>query len=126
VTRLLFIGLGGALGAIARYGLSNWVQRATPGSFPSGTLSVNVAGCLAIGALAAAIEARVAMHPELRYLLGAGFLGGLTTFSAFGLETFLLARDGEYGLALASVAANMLLGLAAVAAGRALVLHILA
>lgn len=126
MTRLLFVGLGGALGAVARYGLSTWVQRSTPGSFPAGTLAVNVLGCFALGALAAAIEVRPGLHPELRYLLGVGFLGGLTTFSAFGYETFELLRAGQPGLALGSVAANMLLGLASVAAGRALFLYLLA
>lgn len=94
-----------------------------PNPFPAGTLLVNVVGCFLLGALVVAIESRTDWHPELRYLLGVGFLGALTTFSTFGYETFELLRVGDHWLALASVALNVGLGLGAVIAGRALALY---
>ena len=112
----LLVGVGGAFGSMARYGIG----LALPSSgFPYATLAVNVIGCFCIG-LAMPAAARVeALSPELRLLVVVGFLGGFTTFSAFGNETMALLRSGG-GLALLNVAANVGLGLAAVALGRTL------
>jgi CrcB protein len=108
--KLLAIGLGGALGALARYGVSGLVQRGT--AFPVGTLAVNVLGCFLIGALFERLG------PGARQLVVVGVLGGFTTFSAFGHETLELLRGGETRLALANVAANVVLGVGAVLLGR--------
>ena len=112
----LLVGVGGALGSMARYGMG----LALPSSgFPYATLAVNVIGCFCIG-MAMPTAARIeALSPELRLLIVVGFLGGFTTFSAFGNETVALLRSGG-GLALLNVAANVLLGLGAVAVGRAI------
>ncbi|MDX1385198.1 MAG: fluoride efflux transporter CrcB, partial [Thermoanaerobaculia bacterium] len=115
--RILAIGAGGALGAIARYGLTSWVARAAPGLFPLGTAVVNVAGCLAIGVLMRLVEASEALGPNLRLFLIVGFLGSLTTFSTVGYETFHFLRTGEPKVALATVAVNLAVGLAAVTLG---------
>jgi CrcB protein len=123
VGKLLLVGLGGGLGAVARYWLSGVVQEALRNvTFPYGTLTVNVLGCLIIGGLSYLGEARGVLTQEARLLLITGFLGGFTTFSTFGNETVGLARGGESGPALANVAAHVALGLGAVWAGRALAL----
>lgn len=115
----LLIGLGGAAGSVLRYWLAGLVHRRLgDAGFPAGTLAVNVAGCLAIGALTALAESRGAGSPETRALLMVGLLGGFTTFSAFGNETLNLIREGEPLLAGTNVAANVFLGLAAVWLGR--------
>lgn len=118
--QILAVGLGGAVGAIARYLLSALVQR--PGwTFPIGTLFVNVIGCLVLGALMTLFAERESTSVQTRLFLTVGLLGSFTTFSTFGFETFVLVRDREVGLAIASVAANVAVGLGAVLLGRALV-----
>src|SRR5262245_26556006 len=119
--KFLLVGLGGSLGAMARYWLSGLVQDGMRGpAFPYGTLVVNVLGCFAIGVLAYLGEARGLLTPEARLLLLTGFLGGFTTFSTFGSETLGLARGGAAVTALGYVTAHLLLGLGAVWAGGAL------
>ena len=118
---LLVVGVGGFIGAIARYWVSGWVHRWTGASFPWGTLAVNVIGCLAIGALMALLESRLFVSPEARLFLGIGILGSLTTFSTFGYETLELMRRSELALASANAAGSLLLGLGAVFVGRMLV-----
>ena len=118
---ILLVGSGGFLGSVSRYLVGGWVHRLLGASvFPVGTLTVNVAGCLAIGFFAGLAEARQVLTPEGRLFLLLGFLGGFTTFSTFGYETFSLARGGEGVRALANVALHLFLGLAAVAAGQQL------
>ena len=114
MTKLLLIFLGSGLGGVCRYLLSGWAQRFANGSFPLGTLTVNVVGCLAIGFLTAAFAGRYLIREELRIALLIGILGGFTTFSTFGLETFALTNDGQHGLALLNVVLSCILGLAAV------------
>lgn len=102
--RILFIGLGGFVGAILRHGIGGVVQRATPiTSFPLGTLIVNVLGCFAIGVLAQVIDARGTPHPNARVFLTIGLIGGFITFSAFANETLDGFRHGLAGLAIAHV-----------------------
>lgn len=116
---LLMVGLGGAAGSVLRYWLGGLVQHRLEGTgFPAGTLAVNLLGCFAIGTLAAVVETRHAFSPDLRLLLGAGLLGGFTTFSAFGNETLALLRAGQPALASINIVANVGLGLALAGAGR--------
>jgi len=112
----LWLFAGGGFGAVARFALGSFVLTRAGEGFPWGTLAVNWAGCLAIGALAAWLAA-TPHAPALRLFLVTGVLGGFTTFSAFGLETFELLVDGESGLAFLYVAGSVLGGLAAVALG---------
>lgn len=116
--KLLIIGVGGFLGAIARYGISGLVHRHYDGRFPLGTLTVNVLGCFVIGALMTLVEERHFFNPELRAFLMVGLLGSMTTFSTLGYETVALARGAEIRLALANFAANGFIGLGAVLLGR--------
>ncbi len=117
--KLVAIALGGAIGAVARYGLSGLVHRTANGNFPAGTLVVNVVGCLAIGAFLYFVEDRAMLGPTARLFVAVGILGGFTTFSSFGYETIELLRDGRWGAASGSVLGNVILGLAAVWLGRA-------
>ena len=117
--RLLWIGLGGAVGSILRYLLSGVAQNAAPQStFPLGTLVVNVCGCFAIGVLAELTETRGFMAPATRSLVMVGLIGGFTTFSAFAHETVNAVRDGASGSAALNVVLTLVLGLAAVWVGR--------
>ena len=121
MVEVLVVGGGGFLGAIARWKLSGLVQGQVTNGFPAGTLAVNLAGCLAIGVVMTLVEDRQLFSPQTRLLVTVGFLGSLTTFSTFGHETFELLRGGETRLAILSVAANVVLGLAGVLLGRGLV-----
>ncbi len=106
---------GGALGTGARYAVQLAAARWT--LFPWGTLTVNALGCLAIGVLGRLVHQRDLGREELRLLLITGFLGGFTTFSAFGYDTFSLWRTGQARLALLNIVSNNALGLLAVALG---------
>jgi CrcB protein len=112
--KLLLIFLGSGIGGICRYLLSGWTQRLANGSFPIGTMVVNVVGCFLIGFLVAAFAGRWLLREEYRIGLIVGILGGFTTFSAFGLETFRLTNDGQFALAALNVVLSCALGLAAV------------
>ena len=115
------VGAGGFIGAIFRYGLSGLVQRgAAVGAFPYGTLVVNMLGCLLIGISVGFIDSRHIINPELRSFVLVGVLGGFTTYSTFGLETFALLRDTDFLRATANVAIHVVLGLALVWIGYAL------
>lgn len=94
--RVLFIGLGGFLGSIARYFLSTAVYRAAGESFPYGTLLVNILGCFIIGFLMTIFQERFVAQPNLRLFIIVGILGGFTTFSSFSFETFALIRAGNF------------------------------
>jgi CrcB protein len=107
------IALAGAMGTLLRYALGGWIQGASGGSFPWGTLGVNVLGCAAIGAVAAWTD-RGGLAPPWRLVLQVGVLGGFTTYSSFGLETFRLLGAGESGRALAYVGATNVACLGAV------------
>jgi CrcB protein len=116
--KLLLVGLGGFLGTVARYALGGLLARWKSGSsFPYETLVVNVVGCLAIGFLAGLAETRGILGGTTRAFLFIGLLGGFTTFSSFGYETFQLLRDGQLAAAASSVTLQLLLGLGAVWSG---------
>jgi len=117
VSKLLFIAMGGAVGAVARYLVAGWAQSLTPGVFPLGTLTVNVVGCLAIGFLATVFAGPLLVREEYRLALLVGVLGGFTTFSTFGLETLALLQDREWGQATLNVVLSNALGLFAVLGG---------
>jgi|JI9StandDraft_1071089.scaffolds.fasta_scaffold463843_2 CrcB protein len=114
---LLAVAAGGALGATLRYLAVNALQRAFAQPFPLGTLFVNVFGCLAAGLLLGWFSARAQGAESLRLFLVVGVLGGFTTFSAFGVETVALVREGRALVAMLYVLASVLAGVAAVAIG---------
>jgi CrcB protein len=110
---VLLVALGGALGAMARYGLGGWIHRYVS-TFPAGTLTINVLGCFVIGGVLYLTVDRPTLSPEARLFLAIGVLGGFTTFSTFGYETFEMLRDGAVVPALANAGASVGLGLLAV------------
>jgi fluoride exporter len=114
---VLLAALGGAIGTVARYLTVTAAAQALGTEFPWGTLGVNVAGSLVIGALMAAIGTWYDGSPELRVLLVTGFLGGFTTFSAFSFELLLMVQRRAYLAALLYVVSSVLLSLLAVAIG---------
>jgi len=123
VSRLFIIGLGGFLGAIARYLVTGWVQELSHSvHFPYGTLAVNVLGSFLLGFLVRYAFLHHVFSPEIRLLIFIGFLGAFTTFSTFSNETFNLFADGAITPALLNMAANIILGLLAVWSGQALAL----
>ncbi len=108
----LWVGIGGGIGAIARYHLGRVVMRYLAADiFPLGTLLVNVLGCLIVGILTGWAARRGDFVPEVRLFLFAGLLGGFTTFSAFGLETISLLQRHELGRAALNVVVSVCLGL---------------
>jgi CrcB protein len=117
MTKWLFIAAGGAFGSVMRYAVHGWVQRATNSNFPWGTLAVNVVGCAMIGFLAAAFEGPRPIREEYRLAIIVGVLGGFTTFSTFGWETFSLASDRRFAFAVLNIMLSCGVGLLAVWAG---------
>lgn len=117
----ILVGIGGFIGAVARYWLTGAMQNGRAGVFPLGTLVVNVVGCLAIGALMQLVEVRNALTPDARLMLGVGVLGGFTTFSAFANETVNAWRGGDVATATLNVVLSVASCLLAVWLGRALV-----
>ena len=118
IAKLLCVGAGGFIGAIARYGLSGLVHRYYEGQFPYGTLVVNSLGCLLIGVMMTLVEERQMFGPEARSFLMIGLLGSFTTFSTFGYETVELLNDREFRFALLNIVANVVVGIGAVYLGR--------
>lgn len=94
--KLICLALAGAVGTLARFGLSGWVQRITPGTFPIGTFVVNMVGCFAFGLIWSALENRLGAASELRLIVLTGFMGAFTTFSSFMFETGALIEDGRW------------------------------
>lgn len=111
--KLLIIAAGGGAGAVARYLVSNWAAARWGGDFPYGTLLVNVTGCFLIGVFMVLVTERIIVNPYWRLLIATGFIGGLTTFSSWGYETWLLVEDAQFTGALYNLAANLLGGFAA-------------
>ena len=115
----LAVGIGGALGSMARHAVNHIVHSRWPlTGFPFGTVAVNVTGCFVIGLLAGLLASeRLTLRfywPEFAFV---GLLGGFTTFSTFGLDTFLLSRTHSPGYAVANVAAQVIGGMLALWAG---------
>lgn len=100
-----------------RYGMSGLAHRWIPVGFPIGTLVVNLLGCLAIGVVLSVVDHRQDVSPAARALLIPGILGGFTTFSSFGHDTFTLLQNSQWVAAGVNVASNVVLGIAAVALG---------
>lgn len=92
---LIFIALGGASGAVARYLAANWVHTLWEGKIPLGTLLVNMVGSFAIGIVYVLVVERQLIHADWRGVLMVGFLGAFTTFSTFSLETISLLEAGH-------------------------------
>jgi fluoride exporter len=120
VTTILLVSLGAAVGANARYWLSQWAARQWGAAFPYGTLLINVLGSFAIGVVLALAATNAAITPNWRLLLVTGMLGGFTTFSTFSYETYQLLVDGSLLLAALNIVGSVGVGLVGVVLGAAL------
>lgn len=117
MTNYLIIGIGGFLGAIARYVVSAWIGQRWGRSFPLGTFAVNVSGSFLIGLLMSLFTERFMVNPQWRLFLTVGFLGAYTTFSTFEYETGSLLRDGEWLVAALNIGLSVVAGFAALKIG---------
>ena len=113
----LLVAVGGALGSVARYGLTAFVSRYLPPSFPYGTFLVNIIGCLVFGLVVSLAGDRVGIGTPGRAFILIGILGGFTTFSSFTNETFILLRNGQGLAASLNVVGQVVIGLIAVWTG---------
>ncbi len=109
-TKIISIALGGAAGAMARYGLAGLVQKRFSMEFPLGTISVNLAGCLGFGILWTVFMRRMDISLQLRTGLLIGFFGAFTTFSTYMFETAQMLRDGQFLAAFGNFAIQNVLG----------------
>jgi CrcB protein len=116
----LAVAFGGALGALARYGLDRLIERRSASLFPWSTFTINVTGCLLVGFVVGALVDRHHAPAWIRSALVLGFCGAYTTFSTFAQETLDLVEARDYAIALASVSASVVVGMAAVLAGNGL------
>lgn len=112
----LLVAIGGALGASLRYAASLYLFKSAQ-HFPWATWSVNLFGCFLAGVFFALSQKYPVLQQEARLLLMVGILGGFTTFSSFGLETFQLIRQGQFPLALAYTVSSVIIGVICLAIG---------
>lgn len=118
--KFIWIGIAGGAGALSRYGLAGLVSRFSGGSFPAGTFTVNMAGCLLFGLVWGLLEDRGGVSPQMRVAVLTGFMGAFTTFSTFAFESAALLRSGQWAYALLNIGGQNLLGLALLIGGMAL------
>jgi len=116
--KILLVMLGGSLGALSRYGVSLLAIKLFGIKFPWGTLIVNLSGCFLIGLAFAWSERGLGiMNPSLRLFFMTGYLGALTTFSTFGLETVTSYQGRQFLVSIANILANNVVGIALVFLG---------
>jgi CrcB protein len=116
ITNILLVIIGGGLGSACRYLFSLLAAKWFGSAFPMGTLGVNLAGCFLIG-LGFSLAGRNIISPSVRLLFMTGFLGGLTTFSTYALESTNFMRSSQLLPALGNIAVNNLGGLILVLVG---------
>ena len=111
MTLYILTALGGAIGATLRFGIGRWAQDffGQPG-FPYGTLLINVTGCVVFGFIMGLVDKGYPIGTEQRTFMLVGILGGYTTFSTFGFETFAFLRDGQLEAALLNAALQVVIG----------------
>lgn len=114
---LVLVGLGGFLGAIARYLVDGWIAERAGATFPFGTLVVNLSGAFVLGFLFALTVERGVLPAAIRPPVLVGFIGAYTTFSTLALESWRLIEDGSYVLGLANLFGSMALGVVVVVLG---------
>jgi len=115
--KVMLVLIGGGIGAICRYGVNLLAVKLWGSGFPYGTLVVNLVGCTLIGIAFGLIDRSTWMSPSIRLFFITGFLGALTTFSSFAIETINAASAGSYRLAAMNILANNVMGLVLVVVG---------
>ncbi|EHJ02417.1 CrcB-like protein [Clostridium sp. DL-VIII] len=118
--KIIYVGIGGCIGAILRYIVTMQSAKMMNSSLPIGTLIVNVVGGFLIGMIAELSMSTDLISPNLKLFLTTGIMGGLTTFSTFSLETITLMSDGRYILGMLNVCLNVFLSLGGVVLARLL------
>lgn len=116
---LVFLAVGGAVGAVSRYLVQGWVQDLLGGRFPWGTFAVNITGSFLLGLVFALAMDRAILSPEVRVPLMVGFIGSYTTFSTLMLESWVLVEEGDIVRMLGNLVGSVLVGMVAVVAGLA-------
>ena len=117
MNRFLFVAIGAALGANARYLVGLWAANRFGAGFPYGTLLVNITGSFLLGFIVTLATERLSISPEARLLLAVGFLGSYTTFSSYAVESLGLLRDGGFWPGLLNIVTNNLIGIIFAAMG---------
>lgn len=117
--RYIMVLVGGGVGSLARYAVGTAIMTRLGTRFPVSTMFINVSGSFLIGVLMTLLTERLQPHPNWRFLLVVGFLGGYTTFSTFAWETVALVKEGGRWLGFLNVAGSVVFGYAAVWFGSA-------
>ena len=117
ISNLLYVALGGGLGAVARYSFGGFVDRLGGSLFPYGTMTVNVLGSFAMGLLVVWLSTKGQINETVRLLFGVGLLGGFTTFSSFSLDAMNLLKQGHFSTFILYVGGSVIVSLLAIAAG---------
>jgi fluoride exporter len=112
--KFLMVGIGGFLGAIARFWLGGFISEKIGTRFPFGTFVINCSGSFLIGFMITLLAERTHWSPNWRYLIPVGFIGAYTTFSTFEYETFRVMQEGELSMALLNIFLSVLIGFLAV------------
>ncbi len=115
--KILYIGIGGFIGAVLRYWLSGITYDKFGTAFPYGTFVVNIIGAFILGLLITLTESRFVMHPTLKVAITIGILGAFTTFSTFCYETVALLQTGDFFKAFLNIFFSLLFGIVAILAG---------
>ena len=122
MSNVIYVGIGGFLGAVLRYALGSYIHSLTKHlPFYFSTLTVNILGCVLIGLLTGFFESQKILNPEIRLFLMLGLLGSFTTFSTFSLDTLVLFGEDRFLLGILNVFSHVLLGLGGVFFGREMI-----
>jgi fluoride exporter len=124
IFNMMLLAVAGALGTLARFGLSSLAQQFFGGRFPWGTFSVNLVGCLCFGIVWSLLEERSILPPESRLFILTGFMGAFTTFSTWSYESYMLVREGAWIMAGTNIVIQPILGILLFAAGSWAAKHI--
>lgn len=109
--KIFLIGLGGFIGALARFYTSKWVNLLIGHRIPFGTMTVNVLGSFIMGLVVTLSVEKMVVSEDIRMLIGVGFLGAFTTFSTFSVESIYLVEEGSYLPAFVYISGNLLLSI---------------
>ena len=124
IQKLLLVGIGGFTGSVFRYIIARLVDERASRIIPFGTLTVNIAGCFIIGIIYGLLLRKLDMSENVRLLLGVGFCGGFTTFSAFALENLTFIQQKNFGNVLLYSLVSVVLGIMAVWGGFSIVKNV--
>jgi fluoride exporter len=117
VGKYFMVGIGGFIGAIARFWIGVYVGQRMGTKFPYATFMINISGCFMVGVIMTILTEKTHLGPNWRYLIPIGFIGAYTTFSTFEYETLRALQDGQFTAGLLNVFLSVIIGFAMVWAG---------